>query len=329
MKNLKYFRNKRLLSNTTTVLAVLVTFLMVGSAVSAVGVQQKTTTNFAEVSPNRITAVSPSTVPNDDIWDVLFSFDATAASGAAGNAGAEYRTGEFYSTRWATNLIHEYDDTGVMVDEFSIAGVSGLRDLCYDGTYFYGGAASGTIFEMDFDSETLISSITGGFQSRAIAYDSDLDVFYVSNWGDPVWIVDRSGSITGQFDLVTTTSTYGFAYDSSGPYLWVFDQTTGATQTIYQWDLTAGAFTGVTHDCEPDFSNTGIAGGLFLTDEFQSGYWTIGGLSQGTPDVIFQYEYMLAGPPPNNDTGVQNIVAPATGPAGKSGRVVRHLSARH
>jgi hypothetical protein len=169
---------------------------------------------------------------------------------------------------------------------------------------------------MDFSTNTLVSTISGGFQSRAIAYDSDLDVFYVSNWGDPVWIVDRTGSIVGQFDLVTTTSTYGFAYDSSGPYLWVFDQTTGATQTIYQWDLTTGAFTGVTHNCDPDFNNAGIAGGLFLTDEFATGYWTIGGLSQGTPDIIFQYEYMVSGPAPGHDVGAKTIVEPSTGDAG-------------
>jgi hypothetical protein len=318
MKNLKYFRNKRLLSNTTTVLALLVAFLMVGSTVTAVGVQENTNNIFAEVSPNIKSKLVPS--PQSDAqWDVQFSFDLTAASGAAGNAGAEYKTGEFYSTRWAANLIHQYDDTGALVSEFSVPGVSGLRDLCYDGTYFYGGAAGGTIYEMDFDTNTLISSITGGFQARAIAYDSDLDVFYCSNFGDPVWKVDRAGTILDTWNFGTVTSNYGFAYDSTGPYLWVYDQGGGGgtPQLIHQWDLTTGAFTGVSHDTTLEFPDpSGIAGGLFLTDEFYSGFSTMGALQQGVPDMMIAYEFLPTGPPPTNDTGIQSIVAPTTGPAG-------------
>ena len=70
------------------------------------------------------------------IWDMQFAFDASGASGALGNTGAEFDGTYFYSTRWASNLIHQYDIDGNLVKEFSIPGVSGLRDLAYDGTYF-------------------------------------------------------------------------------------------------------------------------------------------------------------------------------------------------
>ena len=110
--------------------------------------QDKSVTPLFEASPN---PNSTSTITGDEaIWDLLFSFDATAASGAAGNAGAEFANGFYYTTRWASNLIHEYDMTGTLIREFSIPGVSGLRDLAYDGTYFYGGASSSTIYQMDF-----------------------------------------------------------------------------------------------------------------------------------------------------------------------------------
>jgi hypothetical protein len=235
---------------------------------------------------------------NDAMWDVQFSFDLTAASGAAGNAGCEFDGTYFYSTRWASNLIHQYDINGVLVKEFSIAGVTGLRDLAYDGTHFYGGAAGGTIYQMDFTSETLIGNITGSFQSRAIAYDSDLDVFYCSNWGDPVYIVNRSGAVVGNINLITTTSTYGLAYDNltaGGPFLWVHDQTAGGS-VIHQWDLAAGAYTGVTHDVSADFATGGIAGGLFLTTDYLSGTITIGGLLQGVPDIMVCYELGTTAP---------------------------------
>jgi len=224
------------------------------------------------------------------MWDLQFSFDVTLSSGAAGNAGAEFNGTYYYSTRWAANLIHEYDLAGTMLRAFSVPGVSGLRDLAYDGTYFYGGAASSAIYKMSFTPPALISTITGSFQSRAIAYDEDEDQFYCSNWGDPVWIVQRNGSISGTINLVTTVSTYGFAYEtmcSGDPTLWVFDQGSGANfpQYIHQWDLTAGSYTGVTHDVAADFPGTaGIAGGLY----FFNG--TLGGLLQGIPDKAFGYE---------------------------------------
>jgi hypothetical protein len=229
------------------------------------------------------------------IWGLQFHFDVGAASGALGNAGAEYANGHFYTTRWASNLIHEYDSAGNLIRNFSIPNVTGLRDLAYDGQYFYGGAAAGTIYQMDFGATpSLVTTINGPFQCRAIAYDDDLDVFYVSNWGDPVWIVNRAGTVVGQFNLVTTTSTYGFAYDnvcdSGGPYLWVFDQTAGGA-VIYQWDLTLGSFTTVQHDVAADFPSVGgIAGGLFFTTEFLPIHPTLGGLLQGVNDTMFCYE---------------------------------------
>lgn len=240
---------------------------------------------------------------NRDPWDQLAVFDigATGSSGANGNAGAESDGTYLYSTRWSANLLHQYDFTGALVKEFSIPGVTGLRDLAYNPNtgYFYGGAAGGTIWEMDFDSETLISTISGGFQSRAISYNEDDDVIYCSNWGDPVWVVDpSSGAILDTINLVTTTSTYGFAYDNDGTnkFLYVFDQTTGAESTVYQWDLDAGAYTGFTYDMTPEVgSGAGIAGGLFITDGFVPNKLVIGGCVQdsslpGVTDWLAIYE---------------------------------------
>ena len=239
-----------------------------------------------------------------DPWDLLFSFNLETATGALGNAGAEFDGTYFYSTRWATNLIHQFDNTGTLVKEFSIAGVSGLRDLAYneDTGYFYGGAAAGTIWVMDFDSETLISTLSGSFQSRAIGYNSDDDVIYCSNWADPVWVVDpATGTIISQFNLGTATSTYGFAYDNNpdtGKMLYVFDQGSGAgyPQYIYEWDLDGGVMTGFTYDVASDFpASSGIAGGLFVNSGFVPGKLIIGGCLQGTPDMMFAYELRTGG----------------------------------
>jgi uncharacterized repeat protein (TIGR01451 family) len=235
---------------------------------------------------------------NNQPWTIQFSFSVGAASGALGNAGSEFINNHFYSTRWASNLLHEYTSGGVLTKQFTIPNVSGLRDLAYcpiDG-YLYGGAAGGTIWGFNPTTETLEETITGNFQCRAIAYNENLDVFYVSNWGDPVWVVERStGNVLSQFYLNTTTSTYGFAYDNvcngGGPYLWVFDQG-GSGAEIHQWDLTSGGYTGVFRDVAADFPHvTGaVAGGLFFTEDFVTNTATLGGLLQGVNDTMFCYE---------------------------------------
>jgi hypothetical protein len=230
-------------------------------------------------------------------WDLILSFDCEAATGALGNAGAEFDGTNFYSTRWASNLLHQYTDTGALVKEFSIGGVTGLRDLAYNGVNFYGGAASGTIWEMDFDAETLVDTISGSFQSRAIAYNADDDLIYCSNWGDPVWIVDPdTGNIDGTFNLGLATSTYGFAYfnDGSTKWLYVFDQSlTPSDVMIYEYNLDAMSMSGFEFDVTPYCTDsTAIAGGLFVENggSVAPGKTVIGGLAQGTPDEMIVME---------------------------------------
>ncbi|MCX6662099.1 MAG: PKD domain-containing protein [Euryarchaeota archaeon] len=273
------------------ILCILVCMLMTCVTASTVTATKNNDANPATIANNN-------NMQNRNPWDLIGVYDigATGQTQANGNSGSECDGTYMYSTRWASNLIHRYNQTGVLVEEFSIPGVSGLRDLTYDGTYMYGGASAGTIYKMDFTTKTLIGTITGGFQCRAIAYDSDLDVFYVKNWGDPCWIVDRSGAITGQFNLGTTISTYGLAYDPSGPYLYVFDQGDGTQSIIYQWDLTAGSYTGVTFDVGPDVgSGIGIAGGLWVSNSLYDNKMVIGGVIQdstapGVSDYLFVYE---------------------------------------
>ena len=245
------------------------------------------------------------------MWDVLLNFDITLLNGAAGNAGAEWNGTYFYSTRWASNLIHEYSSDGTtLIREFSVAGVTGLRDLAWDGTYMYGGAAANTIYQMDFATNTLVGTITSPVAVRFIAYDEGSDAFWCGNWSDPATLVSRTGTTLA---TITTgfAGQYGAAYDNvspGGPYLWIFDQGAGAgtPQLIHQFDIATGTATGVTHNVSLDVgagSTLGIAGGLFSMTDWQSGMFTIGGCWQGgstvPPDVdrIFVYEIASAGPP--------------------------------
>ncbi len=270
-----------------------------------------------DASPTVSTEKFPTT---DATWDLQFSFDVDAATGAAGNAGAECDGNNYYTTRWASNLIHKYDLTGVMVLEFSVPGVTGLRDLAFDGTYFYGGAASTTIYEMDFATPSLVSSISSPQQVRTIAYDEVQDAFWVSNFGTDITLVSKAGVQLAVIPNTTLTGKYGSAYDGwtpGGPYLWVFAQGAGAgtPQFIHQYDLNTLAATGFTYDVLTDLgpNASAIAGGLFTIPDVYPGTASIGGLLQGTPDTYFVYELELTGPLPDDDLGVQTIISPVSG----------------
>jgi len=234
-----------------------------------------------------------------DPWDLQFSFDVTAASGAAGNAGAECDGEFYYTTRWASSLIHKYDLGGNLIEEFSIPGVTGLRDLAYDGTYFYGGAAANTIYQMDFTNHTLISTIASPQPVRSIAYDEGQNGLWVANWATDIVLINMSGVTLSTIPASThgLLGIYGTAYDNwsaGGPYLWIFDQGAGAgaPQIIHQADLTSITMTGFTHDVTADLppNASAIAGGLFTAPNVFPGSVSLGGLIQGTPDMFFVYE---------------------------------------
>jgi hypothetical protein len=258
------------------------------------------------------------TNPNQEsMWDLMLSFDVTALSGAAGNAGAEWDGAYFYSTRWASNLIHKYNSTGTaLIEEFSIPGVSNLRDLAFDGTYMYGGAASNTIYQMDFNTKTLIGTISSPVAVRFIAYDEEADAFWVGNWNDNPTLVSRSGTTLASFST-GLAGQYGAAYDNVtavGPYLYIFNQGSGAgtPQIIHQFEISTGTATSVMHDVTLEFpAAAGIAGGLFSMFDWQVGNFTLGGLLQGTPDNMFVYDPAPCSiPPPYNPSpidGAENI----------------------
>ncbi len=236
--------------------------------------------NAAELTPYTQNFTLPTNNVNT-IWDIQASFDLMAASGANGNAGVEFDGTYFYVTRWASNLIIKLDMAGNQVEQFSIPGVTGLRDLAFDGTYMYGGAAANTIYQMDFTTKTLIGTIASPVAVRYIAYDEASDGFWCGTWADSPTLVSRSGATLATIPT-GLAGQYGAAYDNvsaGGPFLWVFDQGGGVcpgSLMMYQYDIATGTATGVTHDACVDAGLDGIAGGMFTTSDFVSGTFSIG-----------------------------------------------------
>jgi hypothetical protein len=240
-------------------------------------------------------AAVQNTVPITDAFGNLqFAYNAAVVTGAAGNAGSETDGSFYYTTRWGSNLIHKWNLDGTLVEQFSIPGVTGLRDLAYDGTYFYGGAASTTLFKMDFVTKTLVQSISTSASVRSCAYDVAQTGFWVNNWADNLKLISGTGAVLQTLATVPP-SMYGSAYDSwsaGGPFLWAFSGTSaGGGCQLQQLNITTGAVTGVGIPVSSALGAT-IAGGLWTRAGVVTGTVTIGGLAQGdgAADQLFGFE---------------------------------------
>ncbi len=286
------------------------------------------------------------------IWDVEFNYDATAITGAAGNAGAVYipTINKFWTSRWASAVAHQWNANGTLDLQFTLS-FTGTRGMCFDGQYIYHSINTTTVQKVDPVTRAVVGTVSvvgapNGF--RFITYNPDGNAGAGSiiggNWTSPNFNFYEF-SLTGTL-LRTITNTqsgiYGLAYDNwstGGPYLWVWTQGAGYNnpQIIRQMDYTTGIYTGVQHDVKTDVGvgqDSCLAGGLFITDDLISGKVILGGMLQGTPNRLFGYELTTTGttgPGPATDpdpvigaTGVSapNTTLSWTNPAGATSNAV-------
>jgi len=268
---------------------------------------------------SQVTEYGPETKPKVNIpqSDALFDlqFDVPVGVGG-GEAGIESDGTYIYTSMWnGTGEFQKYDASGTWIKTFTIAAATACRDIAYNGTYFYGAAASTTVFEMNFSTETMVSTFTAPTDVRAIAYNENDDSFYANNWGSDIINFDMTGANLGYFSAGPIgDSYYGFAYqsaalDGNGPFLWGYAQVGATSNELIQISLPGGTETGVYLDIATVASvGTGSAGGLAITDGLVSGYHTILGTSQN--ENIWGLELCAI---PNDDLGVQTIVSPNTG----------------
>jgi hypothetical protein len=267
-----------------------------------------------DISPTaNITGIS---LPLDEIWDILGTFNTSASA----MPGIETDGTNIYSTTWNGDLFSRYDMTGTHLGDFTISGVEQIRDMAYNGSYFYGSDVTMTIYVMDLANETLIGTIDATCEGitgiRHIAYDPQLDNgnggFWIGNW-DELGAVAMDGTEIYSLIEDIADSCYGTAYDEwseGGPYLWMFFQD-GSGAVIHQFDIAAQSLTNVTHDASdlPGFVAGNTAGGLasYMTD---SGVFALIVNIQQNPNLIGIYEIIEIGDPlrPNIPTSV--VVTP-------------------
>jgi hypothetical protein len=242
----------------------------------------------------------------DAQWDLLFSSEAGVTVGDNQLLGGEFAVDKFYVTGGNSagepNQVYVLNADGTLnfqFDQWSSAGW-GWRDLAYDGTYLYG-SDDYTVDAFDLTGAAVPAmNISGPYSPcRALAYDPVTDHFWTASFSSPLYEFDRSGNViwSGSTGL---TAVYGAAWDDAapdGPWLWLHDQTGGCV--IHQFDPINHTLTGVSYTLPilPG-STSQMAGGLFFTEEFDPAFFTIGGVTQGTPeDQVFILEMYDQGPP--------------------------------
>ncbi len=227
-----------------------------------------------------------SVTKNFTLDDLQFNFPVALGAG-------EYSVGcdgnFIYTSQWVSGQFLKYSYDGDHLETFSITGVSGIRDLAYDGQYFYGSPNSNTIYIMDFTAQTLIGTITTSITNiRAIAYDAYYDGFWVSNgWNDPLTLVNRSGTTVRSID--TPVSQFaGLAWDRvsyGGPFLWAYTRH-GSNNMLYKFNMANGEqLESFNVESLEILSGTSNAGGLFITNQIVPGEYTLLGISEN--DVIW------------------------------------------
>lgn len=233
---------------------------------------------------------------SDDLFDLQFDWPVGIGGG---EAGIECDGNYVYTTKWNGAEFYKYELNGTYIGPFTCGSASAIRDLTYDGTYFYGGAAANTVFEMDFTTQTVVSTFNAPVAVRAIAYNPDEDVFYANNWSDNITKFNAAGANLGSFPVGPVgLDYYGFDYDnmsSGSPYLWGYAQTGTTLNELVQIQLPSGVETGVHVDVGSIAGvGTGIAGGLAITDALVPGFFTLLGTSQNVD--IWGLELCESGP---------------------------------
>ena len=215
-----------------------------------------------------------------------------------------------YTSGWSVSiddgyLFHQYDIDGNLIDAFNISGVtSGIRDMTYDGTYFYGATCSNTVYQMDFANKSLVGTFNIPKKVRAITYDSTNDGFWATgNWDKTLDLYDRSGNLIKNGESCGSVSGCAYCVDNDGQEH-VLMCNNGNNQ-VYDYNITTNTLSEPTLNLStmPNFSG-GSTGGCFIGN-YNGKVSFFADLQQG-PQLIGIYEL-------TNILGSKGLYALSTG----------------
>lgn len=223
--------------------------------------------------------ISQQTNTDIDSLNLLFSFPCIAFGG---EYGVECDSDKIYTSSCISDSIAKYDMAGNLLEKFVIPEVGNIRDMAYDGEFFYGGTNDTALYVMDFITKNLVVSVNMPFTIQSIAYNDEADVFWVGEEGSPtLYQTDLSGVNLGNvtIDCFDTINITGLAYDNYNwtPHLWVFCQDSSRS-TLLKYDIYDNSQVGYEIDFSSLVSDDALSGGLYSDITWDGGI--LGGLFQ-------------------------------------------------
>lgn len=197
-----------------------------------------------------------------DLWDFVTSFSCSTGRQHAVASDGEY----IYTAAWGKSstvlsMFYKYTMDGTFVEEFDVPGVTNsdnyVRDLTYDGQYFYGcDAHTGTIYCYDLNNHTLVSQINTTYDELGTCtYDPVYDAFWVGeratgsspNLHLDLHLVNRNGIVIKNATAAnlgghTVHGTAYFTDENNVAHLYLF-AVEGFTAHVFDYDIEADSMT--------------------------------------------------------------------------------------
>jgi hypothetical protein len=267
----------------------------------------------APVAVNRSAAADndPNPVSGEDNgvrapWDLMATFQAPEAAHYGVVTDGNY----IYTSNWgyasAAHNFYKYDMQGNMIEGFEIPGCGTLRGMTFDGQYVYGVANSSTVYCVDLNNHTLVSTFTSAYGAqRGIAYDSERDGFWViGNWSGNLALINRSGAIVTTGPTPSSVSDLAYYKDENNvEHVFCFNNSDNG---VYDYNITTNTLGGSVFNFSavPGF-NAGTSGGCHVGE--YNGMMAFFGDLQQDPNLIGIYELRNGGG-----------VGPTPGPGGEN-----------
>ena len=199
-----------------------------------------------------------------DMWDLVYSFE--------GTSGYQYGVAtdgvNIYTCSWSassTSQFYKYDLDGNFISEFNVSGCGQIRDLTFDGDYFYGVANSSTVYCIDLANQTLVNTFTTSYGAmRGITYDPVRDGFWViGNWSGNLTLIDATGAV--QFVGPAPTSASGLAYYADPDGIEHVYYLNNGDNGVYDYNITTGTMgSSAVFNLNTLPGVTGSTGGVFV-----------------------------------------------------------------
>jgi len=275
----------------------------------------------------------------DEQWDLQYAWgEMEAQTGDNGLFGIVFDGEAIWVSGMGVGdpMLYKFNPAnGILIDDMWLTEGWGIRDMCFDGEYVYGGDETG-IRIIDTYNQVIGGTIPvpGGMAfPRALAYDPATDHFYCGNFGASCWEQDREGNLIRFWMPMPLTAIYGFAWDydaPDGPWLWIHDQGFSGMNGCYvhQMDPATSTYTGVMVMVNMPFSTFSMAGGLDYCEWVDPIYTSMLVFGQGDPDGACAYEMYMRTSVPNIQANAVPESTPVIIPA-NGGSFTFALSAVH